>query len=142
MNVSDKKPTESLNKKFKCDQCDTQFSSLANLVNHKKKVCLKAIKPSNQDIPLEIEGIHFKTEKKDIVSQSIDEQQRQISNKNKVLEDLYNYKSKKSIEQSVRDIEDLIIRDTIRYRQLNAAVDTGDYQYQQILKEVYKFESH
>jgi hypothetical protein len=143
MNLADKKAAKSLNKKFKCDQCNLQFSSLGNLANHKKKSCTKTNAPSQ-------------SKPEDVVNQSVNESRvdeqlepEQISHKKKVLEDLYNYKSKKSVEQSVRDIEDLIIRDTIRYRKLNTneppvvvyepaaeTVNTGGYQYQQIINEV------
>jgi hypothetical protein len=170
MNLPDKKTTKQLNKKFKCDQCSLQFSTLVNLTNHKRKPCVKStifnsnhttIKPiaskSEKKISSETEkDDYFLKPKRRLNSPNAYDNdtfdQRSVQNETKVLEQLYNYKSKKSVEQSVRDIEDLIIRDTIRNgRNLNSSqpvtvpnevpistINNEGYQYQQIINEVIK----
>lgn len=124
---------------FKCQQCGMIFGSEESLVKHKDKFCIGVpdsglnrddVSYDEQSIQLDAQNdktgngtFYIETPKSQPTSrlQTRETNDRPVVTEKKVINDLENWKTQKSIEQSVKDMEDLIVRDTIRDKQL---VDT------------------
>lgn len=133
-----KSPT--FEKNFKCEQCGMIFGSEDSLVKHQDKFCIGVpdsglnrddVSYDEQSIQIDARNeskigngtFYIETPKSQQQSrlETRETHERPVTTEKKVIRDLEDWKTQRSIEQSVKDMEDLIVRDTIRDKQL---VDT------------------
>ena len=120
---------------FKCEQCGMLFSSEESLQKHTEKFCIGVPDSgvNRDDISYDESSIQidpnltkqgngtFYIETPRPKTDELSKHETNPESEKKAIEDLENWKNQKSIEQSVKDMEDLVIRDSIRDKQL---VDT------------------